>query len=49
MAMTSTTNELLLSVHGIEMKFTTNSPELANSVETLSVPFNATPLVLDPC
>ncbi len=35
MFMTSTTKELLLSVHGIEMKFTTNSSELANSVEAL--------------
>lgn len=35
MSMTSATNELLLSVHGIEMKFTTNSSELAGSVEAL--------------
>ncbi len=35
MSVTSATNELLLSVHGIEMKFTTNSPELADSVEAL--------------
>lgn len=35
MFMTSTTKELLLSVHGIEMKFTTNSSELADSVEAL--------------
>ena len=35
MSITSTTNELLLSIHGIEMKFSTNSPELADSVEAL--------------
>lgn len=35
MFMTSTTKELLLHVHGIEMKFVTNSSELASSVEAL--------------
>lgn len=35
MSLGSTTNELLLSVHGVEMRFTTNSPELANSVEAV--------------
>ena len=35
MSLTVTANELLLSVHGIEMKFTTNSFELAHSVEAL--------------
>ncbi len=33
MLTTATRKELLLSIHGIEMKFTTNSSELANSVE----------------
>lgn len=35
MFMASSLKELLLSVHGIEMKFTTNSSELAHSVEVL--------------
>ena len=35
MFMASTMKELLLSVHGIEMKFTTNSSELAHSVWAL--------------
>lgn len=35
MFMASTMKELLLSVHGIELIFTTNSPELAHSVEAL--------------
>ena len=35
MSMTLATNELLLSVHGIDLVFTTNSPELANSVAAL--------------
>lgn len=35
MPITSTTSELLLSVHGIEIRFVTNSPELMDSVEAL--------------
>lgn len=47
MPITSTTNELLLSVHGIEIKFTTNSLELADSVETLLHHFSSS--VIAPC
>lgn len=47
MTITSTTNELLLSVHGIEIKFTTNSLELADSVETLLHHFSSS--VIAPC
>jgi hypothetical protein len=35
MSVMSTTSELLLSIHGIEIRFATNSPELMDSVETL--------------
>lgn len=35
MSMTLTKNELLLSVHGFDIKFTTNSSELTNSVGAL--------------
>ncbi|MCS6290855.1 MAG: hypothetical protein H8K10_17995 [Nitrospira sp.] len=46
--MTSITKELLLSVHGIEMKFTTNSSELAHSVEALFHHFQLATTVAQP-
>ncbi len=48
MSITSTTNELLLSIHGIEMKFSTNSPELADSVEALLHHFVSSIVVAQP-
>ncbi len=48
MSITSTTNELLLCIHGIEMKFSTNSPELADSVETLLHHFVSNVVVAQP-
>ena len=35
MSTTLTMNELSLSVHGIDLRFTTNSPALADSVSEL--------------
>lgn len=48
MPITSTTNELLLSVHGIEIKFNTNSLELADSVEALLHHFSSSVIAPGP-
>ena len=48
MFMVSTMKELPLSVHGIEMKFTTNSSELAHSVWALLRHFHRDTVVAQP-